>query len=265
MEITKREILASITIIAVMLILGFVIAGRIDAHQIQKNSEYYKAVQITESEQFRYGMDTSVGNAFVYGTLEAVDPVTYPEIGGQYLYVEKVEEHYNMHTRTVTTSDGKGHVQTRVETYWSWDWAGEEDIHSQRIRFLNVEMDYRKIQMPSEDYIDTSQESSYVRFKYYGVPITNTGTIYADLRDGTISDDSRFFVDTDIESAVKSMTTSWIWLFWVVWLLLTGAVVFGFYYLDNNWLEDGNESMDFKIRFKHRHIRNGSRKGIRRW
>lgn len=265
MEITKREILASITIIAVMLILGFVIAGRIDVHQIQKNSEYYKAVQITESEQFRYGMDTSVGNAFVYGTLEAVDPVTYPEIGGQYLYVEKVEEHYNMHTRTVTTSDGKGHVQTRVETYWSWDWAGEEDIHSQRIRFLNVEMDYRKIQMPSEDYIDTSQESSYVRFKYYGVPITNTGTIYADLRDGTISDDSRFFVDTDIESAVKSMTTSWIWLFWVVWLLLTGAVVFGFYYLDNNWLEDGNESMDFKIRFKHRHIRNGSRKCIRRW
>lgn len=236
MEITKREVLASITIIAVMLILGFVISGRIDAHQIQKNSEYYKAVRITDTEQFRYGMDTSVGNAFVYGTLEAVDPVTYPEIGGQYLYVEKVEEHYNMHTRTVTTSDGKGHVQTRVETYWSWDWAGEEDIHSQRIRFLNVEMDYRKIQMPSEDYIDTSQESSYVRFKYYGVPITNTGTIYADLRDGTISDDSRFFVDTDIESAVKSMTTSWIWLFWVVWLLLTGAAAFGFYYLDNDWL-----------------------------
>ena len=54
MEITKREILASITIIAVMLILGFVIAGRIDAHQIQKNSEYYKAVQITDSEQFRW-------------------------------------------------------------------------------------------------------------------------------------------------------------------------------------------------------------------
>lgn len=36
MEITKREILASVTIVAVMMILGFVIAGRIDAYQIQK-------------------------------------------------------------------------------------------------------------------------------------------------------------------------------------------------------------------------------------
>ena len=69
MEITKREVLASVTIIAIMMILGFIIAGWIDAHQIQKNSEYYKAVQITDPEQFRYGMETSVGNAFVYGTL----------------------------------------------------------------------------------------------------------------------------------------------------------------------------------------------------
>mgnify|MGYP004732572303 CR=1 FL=1 len=236
MEITKREVLASITIIAIMMILGFVIAGRIDAYQIQKNSEYYKAVQITDPEQFRYGMDTSVGNAFVYGTFEAIDPVTYPEIGGQYLYVKKVEEHYNMHTRTVTTSDGKGHTYTRVETYWSWDYAGKEDIHSKKIRFLDVEMAYGKIQIPDEDYIDTIKESSHVRFKYYGVPVENTGTIYTALREGTISDNSEFFVDTDIESAVKHMTTSLTWLFWVGWILLTAAAVFGFYYLDNDWL-----------------------------
>ena len=69
MEITKREVIASITIIAVMMILGFVIAGKIDAYQIRKNSEYYKAIQITDPDQFRYCMDTSVGNAFVYGKL----------------------------------------------------------------------------------------------------------------------------------------------------------------------------------------------------
>ena len=117
MEITKREILASVTIVAVMMILGFVIAGRIDAYQIQKNSEYYSALQITDSEQFQYGMDTSAGNAFVYGTLEAIDPVTYPEIGGEYLYAEKDEEHYNCHTRTVTTTDSEGHKHTRTEVY----------------------------------------------------------------------------------------------------------------------------------------------------
>lgn len=40
---------------------------------------------------FQYGMDTNVGNAFVYGDLKAVDTVTYPEIGGEYMYVEKLK------------------------------------------------------------------------------------------------------------------------------------------------------------------------------
>ena len=97
-------------------------------------------------------------------------------------------------------------------------------------------MDYRKIQMPTSRYLDTIYKSGYVRFDYYGVPTENTGTVYTDLRDGTISDGSKFLADTDIESAVKSMTTSWTWLFWEVWILLTVAAVFGFYYLDNDWL-----------------------------
>ena len=50
---------------------------------------------------FQYGMDTNVGNAFVYGDLKAVDTVTYPEISGEYMYVEKVKERYTKHTRRV--------------------------------------------------------------------------------------------------------------------------------------------------------------------
>ena len=46
MEITKREIIASIAIIAVMLTIGFIISGKITEHQIEKNAEYQKAVHI---------------------------------------------------------------------------------------------------------------------------------------------------------------------------------------------------------------------------
>ena len=212
MEITKREILASVTIVAVMMILGFVIAGRIDAYQIQKNSEYYSALQITDTEQFQYGMETSVGNAFVYGTLEAVDPVTYPEIGGEYLYAEKDEEHYNRHTRTVTTTDSEGHKHTRTEVYWTWDHVGSESIHSNRISFLGIEI------------------------KYYGTPVESVGTIYTDLRDGAISDESKFFDGSDIENTIKRMTISWTWIFWIGWIILTGATTCGFCYLENDWL-----------------------------
>ncbi len=236
MEITKREVIASITIIAVMMILGFVIAGKIDAYQIRKNSEYYKAIQITEPDQFRYCMDTSVGNAFIYGKLETVDPVTFPELGGAYLQVEIIEEHYTMHTRTVTTTDSQGNTHTRTEIYWTWDQVDSEEVHSQRIKFLDVEMDYQKIEIPLGDYIDTIKESSDIRFKYYGTPTECYGTAYTDLRNGAMEDHSKFYEEKDIEETLKEKTLSRTWLFWLIWIVLTGGMVWGFYYLDNSWL-----------------------------
>ena len=91
-EITKREILVSISIIAVMILFGILISSKISEYQMDKNEIYNKAVKIESQEMFQYGMDTNVGNAFVYGDLKAVDTVTYPEIGGEYMYVEKVKE-----------------------------------------------------------------------------------------------------------------------------------------------------------------------------
>lgn len=132
-EITKREILASIFIIAIMILFGILISSKISEHQMDKNEIYNKAVKIESQEMFQYGMDTNVGNAFVYGDLKAVDTVTYPEIGGEYMYVEKVKELYTMHTRTVTHTDGKGHSYTTTETYWTWDKVGSEDIKCKEI------------------------------------------------------------------------------------------------------------------------------------
>lgn len=61
-EITKREILASISIIAVMLLIGVLISAKISEHQMDKNEIYNKAVKIDNQELFQYGMDTNVGN-----------------------------------------------------------------------------------------------------------------------------------------------------------------------------------------------------------
>lgn len=237
-KITIREIIASVTIVAVMLIVGFMISSKIEAHQMDKNAEYYKAVHITDSNMFLYGMKTNLGNAFVYGSLQAVDPVTYPEIGGEYLYIEKVKEKYTMHTRTVTTTVN-GKSQTRTETYWTWDKVGSEDMHSNNIRFLGIEFSYGKVAVPNADYIQTIKESSKIRYKYYGCLKEYTGTIYTFLKDGTIKDNSEFFQSKNIESAVKQKTLGiGLWLFWIFWFALIGGAVFGFYYLDNRWLEN---------------------------
>ena len=39
-EITKREVIASVVIVAIMLIVGFVISGKISDNQNDKNAEY---------------------------------------------------------------------------------------------------------------------------------------------------------------------------------------------------------------------------------
>lgn len=239
--ITKREIIASISIIAVMLLIGVLISSKISEHQMDKNEVYNKTVKIEDDELFQYGMDTNVGNAFVYGDLEAVDTVTYPEIGGEYMYVEKIKERYTMHTRQVAhtrTVNGKTQTYYTTETYWTWDYAGSEDKICKEISFLGHTFSSNKINLPSEEYIDTIYESSHIRYKYYGVSTKHTGTIFTDLRDKTISDNTRFYKNMTIDETVERLESGGgLIIFWIVWIILIGLCVFGFYYIDNRWLE----------------------------
>ena len=232
-EISKREILASISIIAVMLLIGVLISSKISEHQLDANEVYNKAVKIDNTDLFQYGMDTNVGNAFVYGDLVAVDTVTYPEIGGEYIYVEKVKEKYTRHTKRVKS--GK-HYRTKV--YWTWDRVGSEDKKCQEISFCGITFGSNKIDLPNTNYIDTIKESSHIRYKYYGIGTKYTGTIFTDLRNQTISDNTKFYIDKNINETVEYLEAGGgLIIFWIFWIVLIGGCVFGFYYLDNKWLE----------------------------
>lgn len=235
--ITKREVIASFVIIAFMMIVGFFISDNMTDWQNEQNAKYQKALHIENNkDMFQYGMDTNVGNAFVYGDLTALDPVSYDEIDGEYMYIEKVKEQYTKHTRRVSyTVDGK--TRYRTETYWTWDWVGSEDKKCKNINFCGVTFNSNKIDMPSQHLIDTIKESSHIRYKYYGISTSHTGTIFTKLADNTISDNTTFYKNESIDDVLKDKTTGgWNILFWTVWIVLTGILVFGFYYLDNRWL-----------------------------
>lgn len=235
--ITKREVIASFVIIAFMMIVGFFISDNMADWQNEQNAKYQKALHIENNkDMFQYGMDTNVGNAFVYGDLTALDPVSYDEIDGEYMYIEKVKEQYTKHTRRVSYAvDGK--TRYRTETYWTWDWVGSEDKKCKNINFCGVAFNSNKIDMPSQHLIDTIKESSHIRYKYYGVSTSHTGTIFTKLADGSISDNTKFYENESIDDVLKDKTTGgWNIIFWVVWIILTGILVFGFYYLDNQWL-----------------------------
>ena len=239
MRITKREILVSIIIISIMLIIGFMIHGNINDAIMLKQQEYNTALQIeNDSDLFEYGMRTNVGNAFVYGDLKAIDTVTYPEIGGEYSYVEKIKERYTRHTKTVNVYDDEGNVVgTREEEYWTWDRIDSWSKHSEKISFLDVEFDYGMIKFPYSSYIDTQHESSKIRYKYYGSPTECTGTIYTVLGNDTINE-TKFYNNYTIEEAIEFLESGGeLFLFWFLWVMLTCSCVYGFYYLDNWWLE----------------------------
>ena len=240
-EITKREIIASIFIIAVMILIGVLISGKISEHQMDKNEIYNKAVKIENIDLFQYGMDTNVGNAFVYGDLEAVDTVTYSEINGEYMYVEKVKERYTKHTRQVShtkTVNGKTQKYYTTETYWTWDRVSSEDIKCKEISFCGIIFNSSKFDIPYVDYIDTIKKSSHIRYKYYGTKTKFTGTIFTELKDKTISDNTNFYNNMNIEETVERLESgSGEIVFWILWIILIIVCVFGFYYLDNKWLE----------------------------
>jgi hypothetical protein len=237
-EITKREVLVSISIIAVMILVGILISAKITERQMDRNEVYNKAVKIDSQETFSYGMRTNVGNAFVYGTLEALDPVSYPEIDGSYMYVEKIKKLYTMHTRTVAHTDANGNTTYTIETYWSWDYAGEESKAASTVSFCEATFPISKFELPGTRYIDTIYESGHVRYEYYGIGITHTGTIFTTLSDNTISDSSPFYEDLTIDEAVnrleKGVGTT---VFWIFWIIGTGVIVFKFYERENEWLE----------------------------
>lgn len=237
--ITKREILVSICVICIMLAIGFMFHNSIQNDIVDNNEKYNKALKIKDKDLFEYGMRTNVGNAFVYGDLVAVDPVTYPEINGQYMYIKKVKEKYTRHTRRVCEKKGKQTV-CRTEVYYTWDTVDSEYLKSKKVKFLGIQFNITKFDIPDLEYIKMIKESSHIRYKYYGVDTNYKGTIFTDLRNGSISDKNDFYKGYDIQKTYDVFIRNGISesiSFWFLWLILTGGLVYGFYYLENNWLE----------------------------
>lgn len=241
MEITKREIIVSIIIISVMLILGLFISEKILDSQLEKNDMYNKSVKIDNQELFQYGMNTNIGNAFVYGELKTVDPVTYPEIGGEYMTIKKVTEEWTMHEREVDDYNSKGEkTGSHIEYYWTWDEIKSDYKNCETISFLSIEFPYGKIYSPYKDYIKTIDDKydSDIRYVYYGSKTEYVGTIFSNLKDKTINNSS-FYNGMNIEETIEYLESGvGLFIFKVFWFLLTVGFVIGFYYLDNDWLEN---------------------------
>lgn len=238
-EITSREIIASISILAIMLIFGLIIGGNIEDNIKDEQAKYLKAFKIdNDKDLFIYAMSTDKGNCFVEGEIKTVDPVSHEDVKGEYLILERVKEEYTMHTRTVTYTDSKGKTRTRTETYWTWDYAGKDTYKAQEVTFLDTKFKTSKFDLPGTSYLDTVSGGYHVRYKFYGLDTSFKATIFAQLKDDTIIGDKvPVYRDQKIQEVLEDLTNdTFMYFYWFVWILLTAVVIYGFYYLDNDWL-----------------------------
>lgn len=266
-EITRREVLASLIIFFLMLGLGFWLNVSL-VDDVAKTVEVYsKAVKIDkDATQFEYAMDTNLGNALVYGEASCIDAVTIPQLQGEYWYIEEKTQRYTMHTRTVTVNG-----ITKTEIDYHWDTVKTRSWSAKQFSFLGKEfpcnilsnLDTNCLGVTKDDISDAYRENfgrnhlyednkyyssvGDLRYSYKVIPKTFQATVFTSLEDGTMKppkgtqNSVLLYYEQDIPEtirAVKSDQAAGQIFFWILWIFLTGFVLFLFVQLENKWLED---------------------------
>ena len=251
MEITKREVLVSICILFLMVTMGFGLSEKIVDSVDASNEKYFKALKIdNDKDMFNYAYNTNIGNMFAYGTVYVLDPVSIPDIDGQYAEIRKVKEEYTRHERQVQkTKRVNGNTVTYYETevYWTWDYQTEWNWDATQFSFLDRTFDYKIINgCLSDHHKETIQESYYIRYKYYVVDTQHIGSMFLNIQNNQLSDFD-FYKNQHYKEIVERKQGEGIGLlpvFWVSWIVLIGFVIFGFVYFDNHYLEDRSTNYD---------------------
>lgn len=265
-EIKPREVIVCSGIIALMVLFGLFLKNTIVEAMIESNNIYYRAIQINdEPKLFKQAIDTDVGNALVYGTAKASPPVTRPEVKGEYMFLEKIHEHYTRHSRIVTYKDSNGNTKTKEEVTYSWDFNGSEQSKSENIEFLGVtfkntligvpvhKLDLKEVYIPNTDgnlrwdgYVYTSGHDRWY-MKY--TPKEISGTIEGSLKRHGIKafDDKKDSIiihpETKIEMLIHELKSSEHFteiVFNIIWVTTTIVIVVIFLLCDNKWLDNKN-------------------------
>lgn len=240
-EITLREVLFSVLIAGLMALAGFFIAGSIESHVVESTLKYRQAAQISSTNEFVHAMRTDAGYAFVEGEFKTVSPVKSPYIEGDWLRIREATQHWTMHVRHYTTSDGKGHVCHHTRVYHSWDTVSVENFHTGSVEFCGAKFKYDKFDysLVPDSVREIHRLGPTDRIVVTCAAPSFKASIFAKLANKTVGEQPTIYMDTTIDKLYEDLTTSYaVAVFWTVWVLLAVALVSAFCILDNYWLND---------------------------
>lgn len=243
MEVTKREILISLTILGIMVGLGVWISSPIISAATEGYFATVSSTVVDTEDKFDYIRRTEVGRFIADGTLTVIDPVSLEELPKSYSYIKKVKEEYRLHTETYTTTDSKGHVTTHTRTYHSWDEVKHWEYKSERAMFLGKEFKYTDVfrYQHNKDTIikaDTKWYDNDTRYVYYTGPTSFEGCMTG-IVEGKQYKDAKFrneLTSQDLIDRAETGINGTRVIFWLLWFLLTAGLITGFYALENRWL-----------------------------
>lgn len=243
MEITKREILASVTILAIMVGIGVWLSAPILSKATERYLAIASSVVVNTDDEFDYISRTNAGRFLANGTLSVIDTVRIEELPGVYSFIKKVKEEYRLHTEVYTTTDGKGHTTTHTRTYHSWDEVKHWNYKAERAMFRGKEFKidevYRvRTQKDTIIKVKTKMFENDTRYVYYTAPVSFDGIMLGNAMNRKY-DGPKFINDLTAEQYIKNaeqkLNGSTI-LFWILWSLLIAGMIVGFYALENKWL-----------------------------
>ena len=243
MKITKREILVSTLILAIMVGIGVWVSSPIMRGSTERYLDTMSSVSVTDSAKFDYVRRTDSGRFVAEGTLSAIDVVSLPELPRPYSYIRKVQEEYRLHTETYTTTDSKGHTTVHTRTYHSWDEIKHWTYETDSVSFLGQHFKAKDVfrYRPAKDTTIKAERKFFqndTRYVYYTCPVSYEGIMTGIAKEKAFNEPS-FKAGKTIEwyfkDAEADLQGGYV-LFWVLWSLLTGGVVVLFYCLENKWL-----------------------------
>lgn len=271
-KVKKREVIFSIIIICVSLVLGLIISNNVQDSMNRENQKYRLALRVDNDEaSFQHLLKTSAGDALVSGTIKAVDTVTNPEIKGEYFYIEKYIERYEVWYETETKVDSEGNSYTETVRKEGWRYyrnltetANQYSFMGETFSTFNLELPYRS-KLPLNEQTLTGntmaadvlygwfyEHSSWrewegdLRWCYYVVRPSFSGTALVNLNDGKMTNalnpqNNIAFEDISIENLLEKIDhridNFMVW-FWIIWIIITAIIVFLFYVGENRWLDD---------------------------
>ena len=239
---TPREILFSVFIVGIIVSFGCCIHGCIRDSITDHNLKIEQAIRISDDEHFKHCLETSPGDAFCEGDLDAVDAVSDDKgnIEGDFWSISRIYQEYRKHVYYTESVDDKGKKHRKRHEYWSWDSVGfPYRKKCSTIMFCGVKFKVDKIYLGDFGDVQHISLGHHKRYEYVTVKKHHHGSIFTTFNDKTISEESPFRPNCKPDEMAESMMTGmWpLYLFWVAVVVVIACAVFCFCMLNNKWLE----------------------------